>query len=90
MNINDFERLPTYSGINDFSDPSLLRIVERAQVTFGDGAKYLLYVIGTQKAGKNNFDIIHSISERNGRGYKGLKFCPLENVVNYEQLVLKS
>lgn len=67
---------------NGESEPSSFEIVETAEVTFGDGAKYPIYVIGL-RSHKANVDIVHSISAKEGKGHLGLKFCPLENVVSY-------
>lgn len=85
MNKDELKHLPTYDGLRSDSDPEL-KVVERAEVTFKDRAQYLIYVIGLREYSSGNWDIIHSISSRNELGHRGLKFCPLEDVVKYEAL----
>ena len=67
------------------SEPSDFEIVETAEITTPDGAKYPLYVIGI-KSHQGVVDIVQSISNKNGRGHAGLKFCPIENVASYTVL----
>lgn len=79
------KHLPEYRGLSDKSDPGL-SIVEMAEVKFNDGAQYLLYVIGVREYHAEKWDIIHSIASKNDLGHKGLKFCPLEEIVSYTVL----
>jgi hypothetical protein len=62
-----------------------LKIAERAEVCFSNGEKYLLYVIGLRDF-HGEWDIVHSISERNGFASRGLKFCPLDGLVSYSEI----
>ncbi|MEK6850016.1 MAG: hypothetical protein AABX85_00380 [Nanoarchaeota archaeon] len=82
MDKSQFRHLREFSGLESSSNPEL-PIVERAEVTCVDGSKYLLYVIGLRLYGNGAWDIIHSVSSKDERGNKGLKFCPLEGLVSY-------
>jgi len=85
----EFSRLSHLETLdaNERTDPDKFKVVERAEVVFANGAEYMLYVVGLRRYKGDRFDIIHAISSKEGKGFAGLKFCPLEDVIRYRVLV---